>query len=174
MAEFIRRAGRQYLTHRVYMALCAAPNHPLVGDVLRRVTQRRIDALIATFSEMGLPESEAWHRAHMAYAAYIGYLQLEAQGQTPERDTPERVQEYVDRFNTAFIGLSGTQAELESIWRSYFIYRESVSGTSAAGYVVDHTARVILIDQQGNMRVSFGYDMPVEDIVHDLKLMLKN
>jgi len=91
----------------------------------------------------------------------------------PERDTPERMQEYVERFNPAFIGLSGAQADLEKIWQAYGVYRETVQGTSAAGYLVDHTARVTLIDQQGNMRISFGFDTPVEDVVHDLKLILK-
>jgi len=91
----------------------------------------------------------------------------------PQRDTPERVQEYVDRFNTAFIGLSGTQADLENVWKDFGVYREVVLGESAAGYIVDHTARVTLIDQQGNLRISFGLDTPVEDIAHDLKLILK-
>lgn len=91
----------------------------------------------------------------------------------PERDTPERVQEYVDRFNPAFIGLSGTPTELEKIWAEYGVYREVVDGQSAAGYIVNHTARVSMIDAQGNLRVSFSFDTPVEDIVHDLKLMLK-
>jgi len=91
----------------------------------------------------------------------------------PERDTPERVQEYVDRFNPAFVGLSGSQAELEKIWQAYGVYREIIQGTSAAGYTVDHTARVTVIDQQGNLRISFGFDTPVEDMVHDLKLILK-
>jgi protein SCO1/2 len=48
-----------------------------------------------------------------------------------------------------------------------------VDGASAAGYVVDHTARVTLIDQQGNLRVSLGFDTPVEDVVHDLKLLVQ-
>jgi len=91
----------------------------------------------------------------------------------PERDTPERVQEYVNRFNPAFVGLSGSQAELEKIWQAYGVYREIVQGTSAAGYTVDHTARVTVIDQLGNLRISFGFDTPVEDMVHDLKLILK-
>ena len=91
----------------------------------------------------------------------------------PERDTPQRVQEYIDHFNPAFIGLSGSQVDLERIWTVYGVYREIVEGTSAAGYILNHTARVTLIDQQGNMRVSFGFDTPVEDIVHDLKLILK-
>jgi len=91
----------------------------------------------------------------------------------PKRDTPERVQEYVNRFNPAFVGLSGSQAELEKIWQAYGVYREITQGTSAAGYTVDHTARVTVIDQQGNLRISFGFDTPVEDMVHDLKLILK-
>ena len=91
----------------------------------------------------------------------------------PERDTPERVQEYVDHFNPNFIGLSGTELELAHVWHDYGVFREIVEGTSAAGYIVNHTARVTLIDQDGNMRVSFAFETPVEDIVHDLNLLLK-
>ena len=91
----------------------------------------------------------------------------------PDRDTPERTQEYVNHFNTSFIGLSGTEAELTTVWDDYGVFREIVDGTSAAGYIVNHTARVTLIDGDGNLRVSFNFDTPVEDIVYDLKLILK-
>lgn len=91
----------------------------------------------------------------------------------PQRDTPERVQEYVNHFNPSFIGLSGSETELAKVWSEYGVFRQIVEGKSAAGYLVDHTARVTLIDQQGNLRVSFPFDTPVEDIVHDLKLLLK-
>jgi len=91
----------------------------------------------------------------------------------PERDTPERVQEYVDHFNPNFIGLSGSESELAKAWNDYGVFREVVDGASAAGYLVNHTARVTMIDQQGNLRISFPFDTPVEDIVHDLKLLLR-
>jgi protein SCO1/2 len=91
----------------------------------------------------------------------------------PRRDTPERVQEYVDHFNPNFIGLSGSEAELAKVWNDYGVFREVVEGTSAAGDLVNHTARVTLIDRQGNLRVSFPFDTPVEDIVHDLNLLLE-
>lgn len=93
----------------------------------------------------------------------------------PARDTPERIQEYVDHFNANFVGLSGTESELAQVWNGYGIFRQVAEGSSAsaAGYLVDHTARVTLIDRGGNLRISFPYDAPVEDIVHDLKLMLK-
>lgn len=91
----------------------------------------------------------------------------------PGRDTPERVQEYVDHFNSEFIGLSGSEADLQTTWHDYGVFRQIVEGTSAAGYLVDHTARVTLIDRDGNLRVSYGFETPVDDIVHDLKLLLK-
>ncbi|HSG44685.1 MAG TPA: SCO family protein [Anaerolineales bacterium] len=91
----------------------------------------------------------------------------------PERDTSERVQEYVNHFNSNFVGLSGTEIELAKVWNGYGVYREVVEGTSAAGYLVNHTARVTLIDGDGNLRVSFAFETPVDDIVHDLKLILK-
>ena len=91
----------------------------------------------------------------------------------PGRDTPERVQEYVNHFNSNFIGLSGTEDELTKVWNDYGTYREIVEGTSALGYLVNHTARVTLVDADGNLRVSFSFEMPVDDIVHDLKLILK-
>ena len=91
----------------------------------------------------------------------------------PKRDTPERVQTYVGSFNPAFIGLGGMQAQLEKVWNDYGITRLEVPGASADNYSVDHTARITMIDQNGNMRVSYGLDVPVEDIVHDLELVLK-
>ena len=91
----------------------------------------------------------------------------------PERDTPEKAQEYVNHFNSRFIGLSGTEEELAPVWSNFGIFREVVDGTSALGYLVNHTARVTLIDANGNVRISFNFDTPVEDIVHDLKLILK-
>ena len=90
----------------------------------------------------------------------------------PQRDTPQRVQEYVSHFNPNFIGLSGSEPDLAKVWNAYGVFRQVVDGTSAAGYLVDHTARVTLIDQQGNLRVSFPFDTPVEDVVHDLNLLL--
>lgn len=92
----------------------------------------------------------------------------------PDRDTPEVTQEYVNHFNPDFIGLSGTEAELAPVWQGFGIYREVEKSDSAAGYLVSHTARVTLIDRDGNLRISFPYDMPVRDIVHDLKLILKD
>ncbi|MCE9647904.1 MAG: SCO family protein [Chloroflexi bacterium] len=91
----------------------------------------------------------------------------------PERDTPEKIQQYVNHFNSKFVGLSGSMDVLQGIWNDYGIYREEVQGDSAAGYTVNHTARVYLIDMDGNLRLSYGFETPVEDIVNDVRLLLK-
>ena len=91
----------------------------------------------------------------------------------PERDTPERVQAYVDHFNPNFIGLSGVEPELVGVWNDYGVFREIVKGNSAAGYLIDHTARITVIDRDGNLRLSYALDTPMDSIVHDLKLLLR-
>ncbi len=91
----------------------------------------------------------------------------------PERDTPQIVQAYASRFNSSFIGLSGSLDELEKIWQEYGVFREISESESAAGVLINHTARVTLIDKNGNMRLSYGFGTPVDDIVHDLDLLLK-
>ncbi|RJP48451.1 MAG: SCO family protein [Anaerolineaceae bacterium] len=91
----------------------------------------------------------------------------------PERDTPEKIQKYVEHFNSNFIGLTGSMDELQPIWDAYGVYRAVNETDSAFGYIVDHTARVTLVDADGNLRLSYGFQTPVEDIVHDIKLLLK-
>jgi protein SCO1/2 len=92
----------------------------------------------------------------------------------PERDTPEQIQKYVSIFNPAFIGLSGSVEELEPVWKNYGVYREVEQvSSSASGYLVTHSARLYLIDRDGNLRLSYSYGTPTNDIVHDLKILFK-
>jgi protein SCO1/2 len=92
----------------------------------------------------------------------------------PERDTPEQIQKYVSIFNPAFIGLSGSVEELEPVWKDYGVYREVEQvPSSASGYLVTHSARLYLIDRDGNLRLSYSYGTPTDDIVHDLKILFK-
>lgn len=89
LGQFILKTSRQTLTHRIYAALCASLDHPRVRPVMQRVTRRRMDYLTAALAELGLDEPAARHRARLTYSSYVGYLQLQAKGLVPERDTPE-------------------------------------------------------------------------------------
>lgn len=158
----------------------AAPEIVLTrsGGSSFRLSEMRGDVVLLFFGYTSCPDVCPTTMAELKLAlaelreADVAHVKVLFVTVDPERDTPERVQEYVDHFNKTFIGLSGTQAELEKIWQAYGVYREVMPGTSASGYTVDHTARVTVIDAQGNLRISFGFDTPTEDIVHDLKLLL--
>jgi len=144
-----------------------------------RLSELRGDVVLVFFGYTSCPDVCPTTLAELRQAL------LELQGQDadrvkvvfvtvdPDRDSPERVQAYVDQFNPAFIGLSGSKTDLEKVWADYGVFREIADEQSAAGYIVNHTARVSLIDPHGNLRISFGFDTPVEYIVHDLKLILK-
>ncbi len=91
----------------------------------------------------------------------------------PERDTPDKLQAYIDHFSPDFIGLSGSIDNLEKVWSDYGLYREITPPEEGEqGYSVDHIARVSLIDTDGNLRLSYAFQTPVGDIVHDIKLLL--
>jgi protein SCO1 len=91
----------------------------------------------------------------------------------PKRDNSESMQSYVERFDTAFIGLGGTEEELAPVWHEYGIFREIVEGTSENNYIVNHTGRIILIDQDGNLRLSYGLQVDPEDISQDIQILLR-
>lgn len=90
----------------------------------------------------------------------------------PEKDTPRKIQEYVNRFHPRFIGLSGTQTELEPIWQAYTIFREATNQSTALGTVINHTVRLYLVDVEGNLRLSYAYGTPYADVAADIELLL--
>ena len=70
----------------------------------------------------------------------------------PQKDTPEKMQEYTSRFHPSIIGLSGSQEELQTIWTGYGIFRAETNTETALGKIIDHTVRLYLIDFDGNSR----------------------
>lgn len=91
----------------------------------------------------------------------------------PLRDTPQRIQDYVAGFDPAFIGLSGSEEQLEPVWKAYGVYRQIQEGATALGYLVDHSTRSYLIDARGNLRLTYAYGTPVDDVVRDIRYLLK-
>ncbi len=92
----------------------------------------------------------------------------------PERDTPAQLAEYVTHFYPSFIGLSGTEQEIGTVAAQYGVFYERHEGTAATGYLIDHTARVFVIDQKGEYWLSFPFGMEREQIKSDLENVLRS
>jgi protein SCO1/2 len=86
----------------------------------------------------------------------------------PERDSIEHLGEYVTTFDPRFVGLSGERDDLQTVYQAYGVYAEKNDVGSAAGYLIDHTARVYVIDAQGNLRLTFPFGMDFEAMADDL------
>jgi AcrR family transcriptional regulator len=89
LGELFRRSGREARSHVIYSALLQALDHPLVQPVMERVSQRRMDFLARAYRQVGMERRQALHRARLAYAAYVGFLQLTLQLGMPRLDHAE-------------------------------------------------------------------------------------
>ena len=71
----------------------------------------------------------------------------------PARDTPATLKRYVRLFDPAFVGLTGTEAQLDPVYAAYHVYHQIASGNgSANGYVVMHSSAIQFISPGGRLR----------------------
>jgi protein SCO1/2 len=92
----------------------------------------------------------------------------------PERDTQERLSSYLSLFDPQNIGLTGTDGQLGQVWRDYGVFREiDTESQTEAGYLVNHSSRLYLIDQQGNLRLTYPYGSLPEDIAADIDYLIE-
>ncbi|GAB4193223.1 MAG: SCO family protein [Roseiflexaceae bacterium] len=92
----------------------------------------------------------------------------------PERDTPERLKSYTSKFDPSFLGLYGTPEELAPVFKDYGVLatRRELPG-SALKYTIDHTAFTFVIDKAGRWRLLFSHGAPVDDMVSDLRYLVR-
>lgn len=92
----------------------------------------------------------------------------------PERDTQERLKAYLANFDPAFVGLTGSLSELESVWKAYGVYQAKQDTGSAAGYLVDHTARTYAIDKNGDLRLTYPFEMERQALLEDVRHLIQD
>lgn len=68
----------------------------------------------------------------------------------PDRDTPERLREYLEWFDPEWIGLTGKNAELDGLLDSLGMAHVRVP-QGEGGYTMDHATAVVLINPDGDM-----------------------
>ncbi|TFH35465.1 MAG: SCO family protein [Anaerolineales bacterium] len=89
----------------------------------------------------------------------------------PERESPEAVEAYMRRFHPDFIGLWADRALLDEIEAAYGIVAIREPSDNPETYLITHTARVFLIDQQGNLRAHYAFGTPPADFIADLSYL---
>jgi protein SCO1/2 len=100
----------------------------------------------------------------------------------PERDTVERLKAYIPHFHRSFIGLTGTNQDIEKVAKAYdvfYINHGDSYGRSEfdtwAEYQMTHTSTIYLVDQRGKLLITYPYNkFDSKGIAQDIKKVLSN
>lgn len=91
----------------------------------------------------------------------------------PERDTLERMGSYVNAFHIDFIGLRPTSPEqLEALKANFGVFSETREVDSGAGYLIDHSAAVLLITPDGRIVSQLPFGVSYREITNDLNVLM--
>jgi protein SCO1/2 len=86
----------------------------------------------------------------------------------PQHDTPAQLKKFLAGFDPAFIGLTGSTDELGAIAADHMVYFKPHKNPAQ----IQHTGMLFVKDAQGRMRLLVRESAPIEDLVHDLNLLL--
>jgi protein SCO1/2 len=89
----------------------------------------------------------------------------------PKRDTLHVIRTYLDRFDQAFIGLTGPLPSIERAAHSLGVYLTRPSELPGGGYEVGHGAQVIGFGPDGKAHVIWTPGTPVGDLRHDFSTL---
>jgi protein SCO1/2 len=91
----------------------------------------------------------------------------------PDRDTPERIREWLDRFDPTFVGLRGTAEEVAAIQAELNLPPSVIPSDTTSEYEVGHAAQVLAFSPSGMATIAYPFGTRQADWVHDLPLLAK-
>lgn len=91
----------------------------------------------------------------------------------PERDTPDRLQAYVEFFEAGIIGVTGEEEKLQQLTRQYGAFYQRVEVDSAMEYAIDHTSEFYLANNQGELITSLSHSQTGQELLQSLQKALE-
>jgi protein SCO1/2 len=86
----------------------------------------------------------------------------------PERDTPKVLADYMKAFGPAFVGLTGSVAQIQEVEKKYRVY--AVKKPLAGGnYGMDHSSVLYLMGPDGKLISFYDEAISPDDLAKDLK-----
>ncbi len=91
-----------------------------------------------------------------------------------ERDTPATAQRYAARFSPAFVGLTGTRAQIDSVKSAWKIaaFRDGSTADTTSNYTVSHPSQVFVIDGAGKLRLMQRPGLTTAQVASDVRALL--
>ncbi|GGJ29754.1 SCO family protein [Neoroseomonas lacus] len=91
----------------------------------------------------------------------------------PERDTPEAMADYVSRFHSRLVGLTGTPEQVAQAARAYRVYYAKVQPRDSTAYLMDHSSFIYFVGSDGRVRNLFRPDTTPEAIAAAVRAQLR-
>ena len=90
----------------------------------------------------------------------------------PERDTPEVMKDYVSLFHPDFIGLTGTQEQIDAIKETYRVYSRKVQTDEFNDYTVDHSSYIYFMSPDDKLLGIYRIKDSAEAVAKDILRLL--
>lgn len=87
----------------------------------------------------------------------------------PDHDTPAQLKKFLAGFDPAFIGLTGSADALGSIAADHVVFFKQQKNNPTR---IEHTGMLFVKDGKGRIRLLMKESTPLDDMVHDLRLLL--
>lgn len=88
----------------------------------------------------------------------------------PERDTPERLDQYANYFEANITGLTGKPEVIAEIAQRYgVVYAKVETPDNGTNYAVDHSAFTYVVDQSGQLQTQLPHATTPEQFVQTIK-----
>lgn len=92
----------------------------------------------------------------------------------PERDTPEKLKNYVPFFSPHLIGLTGSKKAINKVTKAYKVQSKIHSRKDNSDYyLVDHSANLYVMNGQGKLIHLIPFGLPYEHILNVIKEEIK-
>ena len=89
-----------------------------------------------------------------------------------ERDTPERLGQYVRHFHPAIMGLTGSQEQLQRLGQSFQVAYRRQPSAQPENYTLDHTANIYVLDAEGKVARILPFGLPPEHLTNQVLALL--
>lgn len=86
----------------------------------------------------------------------------------PERDTIEKIADYVALFHPDLIGMTGSAEQIDAMTQAYRVFFRKVDSPDFADYLIDHSAQIFLVGPDGLMRDMFSPGISPETMAERL------
>lgn len=91
----------------------------------------------------------------------------------PERDDPARLRGFVQLFDPAFVGMTGTREQIDAVVRQYGGQYRITPGKDGGETEVGHTTYTYLIDGQGRVRYLMPFGTRAGVIEEGVRALLR-